>query len=176
LASCPAGSSSASKFGLVIFVLVFIIAICIVFWIHKRLQRVKNHHLEKRLRWIHNHNLQHDNPLMADEADLEREDDDNESEGSTRNNEQVIQMEDTEDKTPNSDGTAAAKPKRPALRRKVTRVTHTFDIEFEHLGLTLSNGTSILQVWHTFSIATMHVHGVHGKLEQVVNRFHIFFI
>lgn len=83
---------------------------------------------------------------MADEADLEREDDDDESEGSTRNNEQVIQMEDTDDKTPNSDGTAAAKPKRPTLRRKVTRVTHTFDIEFEHLGLTLSNGTSILQV------------------------------
>ncbi|KAK3839471.1 MAG: hypothetical protein JOS17DRAFT_712592 [Linnemannia elongata] len=146
LASCPAGSSSASKFGLVIFVLVFIIAICIVFWIHKRLQRVKNHHLEKRLRWIHNHNLQHDNPLMVDEAELEREDDDDhdESEGSGRRNEQVIQME-VDDKTPNSDGAAAGKPKRPALKRKVTRVTHTFDIEFEHLGLTLSNGTSILQ-------------------------------
>ncbi|KAH7058024.1 hypothetical protein BKA57DRAFT_388263, partial [Linnemannia elongata] len=90
LASCPAGSSSASKFGLVIFVLVFIVIICIVFWIHKRLQRA-------------------------------------------------------DDKTPNSDGTAVGKPKRPALKRKITRVTHTFDIEFEHLGLTLSNGTSILQ-------------------------------
>ncbi|KAF9340934.1 hypothetical protein BGZ91_011756 [Linnemannia elongata] len=145
LASCPAGSSSASKFGLVIFVLVFIVIICIVFWIHKRLQRVKNHHLEKRLRWIHNHNLQHENPLMVDEAELEREDeDDDESEGTNRNNEQVIQME-ADDKTPDSDGTAVGKPKRPALKRKITRVTHTFDIEFEHLGLTLSNGTSILQ-------------------------------
>ncbi|KAG0364757.1 hypothetical protein BGX24_004468, partial [Mortierella sp. AD032] len=143
LASCPAGSKSASKFGLVIFVLVFIIGICIVFWIHKRLQRVKNHHLEKRLRWIHNHNLQHDNPLMADEADLEREDDDDDSEGTGRSDEQVIQIEGTNDKA--AEGTEAGKPKRPALKRKVTRVTHTFDIEFEHLGLTLSNGTSILQ-------------------------------
>lgn len=84
---------------------------------------------------------------MVDEAELEREDDDDhdESEGSGRRNEQVIQME-VDDKTPNSDGAAAGKPKRPALKRKVTRVTHTFDIEFEHLGLTLSNGTSILQV------------------------------
>lgn len=83
---------------------------------------------------------------MVDEAELEREDeDDDESEGTNRNNEQVIQME-ADDKTPNSDGTSVGKPKRPALKRKITRVTHTFDIEFEHLGLTLSNGTSILQV------------------------------
>ncbi|KAF9925214.1 hypothetical protein FBU30_004972 [Linnemannia zychae] len=155
LASCPAGSSSASKFGLIIFVLAFIIAICIVFWIHKRLQRVRIHHLEKRLRWIHNHNLQHENPLMVDEAELSLENDDDDSEGSSsRSGEQVIQIDGTDDKAENAknlsadgagQGSGTARPKRPVLKRKVTRVAHTFDIEFEHLGLTLSNGTSILQ-------------------------------
>lgn len=142
LASCPAGSKSASKFGLVIFVLVLIVGICIVFWIHKRFQRVRTHHLEKRLRWIHNHNENHDNLL---------EDDDDDSDGTEGNKEviktsgggQIIQID------PPSPGSAAfttTTPRRPVLARKLTRVTHTFDIEFEHLGLTLSNGTSILQV------------------------------
>ncbi|KAG0206264.1 hypothetical protein BGX28_002261 [Mortierella sp. GBA30] len=162
LASCPSGSSSASKFGLVIFVLVFIVGICIVFWIHKRLERVRTHHLEKRLKWIHNHNMNHDNPLIADEAVLEcEEENDNEEQGDMNTNgDQVIQIEATaedtsESSTANSDSTTNAavaataksvpKATRPQLRRKITRVTHTFDIEFEHLGLTLSNGTSILQ-------------------------------
>ncbi|CAO3574661.1 unnamed protein product [Mortierella alpina] len=148
LASCPSGSSSASKFGLIIFVIVFIIGICIVFWIHKRLQRVRTHHLEKRLRWIHNHNMNHDNPLMVDEALLECEDEDGDDESeetvNTKSGDQVIQIDETAaDKPEGSQG--EAKATRPQLKRKVTRVTHTFDIEFEHLGLTLSNGTSILQ-------------------------------
>ncbi|KAF9956439.1 hypothetical protein BGZ70_009898 [Mortierella alpina] len=148
LASCPSGSSSASKFGLIIFVIVFIIGICIVFWIHKRLQRVRTHHLEKRLRWIHNHNMNHDNPLMADEALLECEDENGDDESdetvNSKSGDQVIQIDETAaDKAEGSQG--EIKATRPQLKRKVTRVTHTFDIEFEHLGLTLSNGTSILQ-------------------------------
>ena len=41
-----------------------------------------------------------------------------------------------------------------------------FDIEFEHLGLTLSNGTSILQVWHTSNTRVIVRHyQVHADLE-----------
>ncbi|KAG0294345.1 hypothetical protein BGZ98_001805 [Dissophora globulifera] len=151
-------ASSASKFGLILFVVLFVIGIRIVFWIQKRVQRVRAHHLEKRLRWIHAHNINHDNPLVTDEAELE-----NEREDGSKNNEennslpgaQVIQI-DTPDNagepaSPRSDKTvvggskAASTAVRPSLRRKLTRVSQTFDIEFEHLSLTLSNGTSILQ-------------------------------
>ncbi|KAI1315793.1 hypothetical protein EDD11_000347 [Mortierella claussenii] len=164
LAPCPAGSSSASKFGLVLFVILFIIGIYIVFWIHNRLEHVRTHHLEKRLRWIHSHNINHDNLLVADEADLENEQEDDEDEqvsgkeegtinGSSTNRnkdasvqEQVIDMEcKSEPASPGSGQTAVGPTQRPKLRRKITRVTQTFDIEFEHLSLTLSNGTTILQ-------------------------------
>ena len=164
LASCPSGSSSASKFGLVIFVLVFIVGICIVFWIQRRLEHVRTHHLEKRLRWIHNHNLANDNPLVSDEADLQRQDDNNGDDAERNTEDSVIQIDQTNDKTelssPDSEDAtpavtingqpAAGKATRPPLRRKLTRVTHTFDIEFEHLGLTLSNGTTILDVSRRF--------------------------
>ncbi|KAG0371049.1 hypothetical protein BGZ54_000967 [Gamsiella multidivaricata] len=147
---CPAmGSSSASKFGLILFVLVLVVGICIVFYIHKRILRVRTYHLEKRLRWIHNHNTGHDNLLLADEADLEDDRDDESEESGSQ--EQVIQIDGENGKTGSvsldSDKTAAeaAPPARPKLRRKITRVTQTFDIEFEHLGLTLSNGTTILE-------------------------------
>ncbi|KAF9109587.1 hypothetical protein BGX27_007451, partial [Mortierella sp. AM989] len=147
LASCPAGSKSASKFGLALFVILLIIGICIVFWIHKRFERVKTHHLEKRLKWIHNHNVNNDNFLIADEADVdnEQEDKDEASEGSNTENkgDQIIQI----DGRPIDSGDAASanKPQRPTLKRKITKVTQTFDIEFERLSLTLSNGTAILQ-------------------------------
>ena len=149
LASCPAGSKSASKFGLVIFVLVLIVGICIVFWIHKRFQRVRTHHLEKRLRWIHNHNENHDNPLVdgddGDDTECSKETQ------KTNDGGQIIQIDSPwSDGTPSSSAAAnATTPRRPVLARKLTRITQTFDIEFEHLGLTLSNGTSILQVMTT---------------------------
>ncbi|KAF9899253.1 hypothetical protein BX616_003142 [Lobosporangium transversale] len=172
LASCPAGSSSASKFGLVLFVIIFIIGIYIVFWIHKRFERVRTQHLEKRLRWIHNHNANHDNLLIEDEQDDDDDDgcndekssgsgthDDNGNSNSRhRIRDQVIDI-DGNKSTPHrsdSDRTAVGEtspsskpvddvPQRPKLRRKVTKVTHSFDIEFERLSLTLSNGTTILQ-------------------------------
>ncbi|KAF9364738.1 hypothetical protein BGX34_000542 [Mortierella sp. NVP85] len=136
LASCPAGSSSASKFGLVLFVVLFIVGICIAFWIHKRVERVRTQHLEKRLRWIHNHNTNNDNFLIADE-DQDQEDDGSEGQ---KNGEEIIDINGNT-KTESS----ATSGQRPTLRRKVTKVSQTFDIEFERLGLTLSNGTSILQ-------------------------------
>ncbi|KAF9956319.1 hypothetical protein BGZ65_002825, partial [Modicella reniformis] len=138
LASCPSGSSSASKFGLILFVLLLIVVICIAFWIHKRFERVRAHHLEKRLRWIHNHNINNDNYLIADEDSDDRDDStiDSEEKG---NGEAVIEINGTDN------GASSAQGQRPTLRRKITKVSQTFDIEFEHLGLTLSNGTSILQ-------------------------------
>ena len=152
--------------------LVLIVAISIVFWIQRRLERVRTHHLEKRLRWIHNHNLANENPLVADEADLQREDDGDDIERNA--DESIIQIDQTNDKTglstPDSEETAtvaitngpssAGKPVRPALKRKITKVTHTFDIEFEHLGLTLSNGTPILSVslWRSM-ISTLQCGG-----------------
>ncbi|KAG0246544.1 hypothetical protein BGX31_000995 [Mortierella sp. GBA43] len=90
LASCPAGSTSASKFGLILFVVLLVIIITIVFWINGRIE--------------------------------------------TLNKEAVVQMGDGE-----SDATEAARRKKPA------KVAQSFDIEFERLGLTLSNGTSVLQ-------------------------------
>ncbi|KAF9351953.1 hypothetical protein BGX26_010140 [Mortierella sp. AD094] len=145
LASCPAGSASASKFGLALFVVLLIIGICIVFWIHRRFENVKTHHLEKRLRWIHNHNINNDNFLIADESDLvnEQEGQEETTEGTSTssNGDQVIQI-DASSSTPGSTGNMI---QRPTLKRKITKVTQTFDIEFEHLGLTLSNGTTILQ-------------------------------
>ncbi|KAI8605577.1 hypothetical protein EDD21DRAFT_299344, partial [Dissophora ornata] len=90
LASCPPGSTSASKFGLVLFVVLLVIGISIVFYIHKRIEA------------------------------------------------SVIQIDDNE-----SDSTAAGANKTQV--KKASRVAQTFDIEFEHLGLTLPNGTSILQ-------------------------------
>ncbi|KAI8602074.1 hypothetical protein EDD21DRAFT_336349 [Dissophora ornata] len=152
LASCPAGSDSASKFGLVLFVLVLIIGICIVFCIQKKVQRVRTHHLDKRLRWVHNHNINHDNFLVADEADMEteNEDDDDSTNSINKNGDRVIQIDQDAPKPESSEavggrGSATANAQRPAMKRRVTRVEHTFDIEFEHLSLTLSNGTSILQ-------------------------------
>ncbi|KAF9424997.1 hypothetical protein BGZ76_003467 [Entomortierella beljakovae] len=141
LASCPEGSSSASKFGLIIFVIVFIIAICGVFWVHKRIQNVRIHHLEKRLKWIHNHNVNNDNFLIADEGDLNNDNqEDSESNSADKSDDRVIQID-----SPESAPATNERPKRPPLKGKITRVTQTFDIEFEHLGLTLSNGTTILQ-------------------------------
>ncbi|KAF8979396.1 hypothetical protein BGZ46_005474 [Entomortierella lignicola] len=145
LASCPAGSTSASKFGLALFVIVLIIVICIVFWIHRRFERTKTHHIEKRLRWIHNHNINNENFLIADEGDLNAEQDDDrkddteaDSTATTNNNgDQVIQIE--------VPSTAGNKPQRPTLKRKITKVSQSFDIDFEHLSLTLTNGTTILQ-------------------------------
>lgn len=93
---------------------------------------------------------------MADEADLGREDDDDQSDGPSDSGEQVIQIDETIARS--GDGAAApataVRPTRPTLKRKITRITHTFDVEFEHLGLTLSNGTSILQVF--FFRALLH--------------------
>ncbi|KAG0263628.1 hypothetical protein BG011_008478 [Mortierella polycephala] len=141
LASCPVGTASASKFGLIIFVLIFLIGICIAFWIHKRLQRVRTYHLEKRLRWIHNHNI---NPLVTDNADLEDDGDDEDEDGNQDADEATVAQKNGEQVIP-MDGTGGSQVARPKLRRRITKVTHTFDIEFERLGLTLSNGTTILQ-------------------------------
>lgn len=145
LASCPAGSTSASKFGLILFVLVLLVAICVVFWIHKRFVRVRTIHLEKRLRWIHNHNINSDHFLIAEEDhDLEDENGEQKVDFEGKNGEEVIEMQ---GKASGSESArvAVAQTQRPTLKRKVTKVTQTFDIEFEHLGLTLSNGTTILQ-------------------------------
>ncbi|KAG0356870.1 hypothetical protein BGZ54_000572 [Gamsiella multidivaricata] len=158
LASCPAGSSSASKFGLILFVLLFIVGICIVFYIHKRFETVKAHHLEKRLRWIHNHNENHDNLLGADDEQQDGDESIDQETKSTKTSsspdinvtnpdmstselvtkESVVQIGDDE-----SDATMV--PSTKNHKKKTSKVSQTFDIEFEHLGLTLSNGTSILQ-------------------------------
>lgn len=122
---------------MILFVLLLIVVICIAFWIHKRFERVRTQHLEKRLRWIHNHNINNDNFLIADE-DQDQEDDGSEG---RKNGEEIIDINGNT-KTESS----ATSGERPTLKRKVTKVSQTFDIEFERLGLTLSNGTSILQV------------------------------
>ncbi|KAF9358188.1 hypothetical protein BGX26_002309 [Mortierella sp. AD094] len=162
LASCPAGSTSASKFGLILFVVILVIGICIVFYIHKRFEAVRTHHLEKRLRWIHNHKENQDNVLIAEDDDQSTGDDDSdekESRASTRNGsspeihvtdinmstselnkESVIHMGDDDNASVITATRSVRNGKKP-----VSRVAHTFDIEFEHLGLTLSNGTSVLQ-------------------------------
>ncbi|KAI1313410.1 hypothetical protein EDD11_002645 [Mortierella claussenii] len=168
LASCPAGSSSASKFGLVLFVILFVIGICIVFYIHKRIEAVRTHHLEKRLRWIHNHNENHDNLLIADDEQREEGEDSEEqqedgklskntsspdinvidpyniSTSELTSKEAIIQMNDEE---PDHAGAVSPAPtiSKSCVKKSGSKVARTFDIEFEHLGLTLSNGTSILQ-------------------------------
>ncbi|KAF9918428.1 hypothetical protein BX616_008868 [Lobosporangium transversale] len=173
LASCPAGSSSASKFGLILFVIVFMVVICIVFYIHKRFEAVRTHHLEKRLQWIHNHNGNYDSLLAADDDEQKQKQGlEDTKEGSGRlsrlsrdtsnpdvhvtspddtSTSELTSMELTiqvteDEKEGTAAGTAGAMPT-PAKRRKraVSKVTRTFDIEFQKLGLTLPNGTSILQ-------------------------------
>ncbi|KAF9281590.1 hypothetical protein BGZ68_006536 [Mortierella alpina] len=176
MASCPSGSSSASKFGLILFVVVLVIGISITFRIHKRIEAVRTHHLEKRLRWIHDHNVKHDSILVADDEqeqiegkvlqqdsaiectggwegsegsgskvskkasspDIHVVDPNNHSTVELTSKESVIQMGDGGSES--SDATVTQE-----IKKTTTRVTQTFDIEFEHLGLTLSNGTSILQ-------------------------------
>ena len=104
--------------------------------------------------------------MISDEADLQEHegDRDDDVEDAERNNDSIIQIDQANDKTelssPDSNETSLAvtlngqppkgKATRPALKRKLTRVTHTFDIDFEHLGLTLSNGTCILEVIYAF--------------------------
>lgn len=114
------------------------------------MEAVRTHHLEKRLRWIHNHNENHDNLLGTDDDQKQQDGEDEASNADTNvadpnmstselaTKEAVVQMGDDE-----SDSTAAPVTKRC---RKPAKVAQSFDIEFERLGLTLSNGTSILQV------------------------------
>ncbi|KAG0087130.1 hypothetical protein BGZ92_007576 [Podila epicladia] len=141
LASCPQGSSSASKFGLVIFVIVLIIGSCIVFWIHGRFEAVRTHHLEKRLRWIHNHNTNNDNMLLDDNEEDEANKNPDASTTELTTNDSVIEIEASSDKL----GDADEAENQTSKKKKWNKVSQTFDIEFEHLGLTLSNGTSILR-------------------------------
>ncbi|KAF8981359.1 hypothetical protein BGZ46_002927 [Entomortierella lignicola] len=158
LASCPAGTTSASKFGLILFVIILVIGICIVFYIHKRLEAVRTQHLEKRLRWIHNHKETQDNMIVPeDNEDVEEDEssdkyseksaspniyvtDINMSTSELTNKESVIHMGDDDNASVVTATMSVRNGKKP-----VSRVAHTFDIEFEHLGLTLSNGTSVLQ-------------------------------
>ncbi|KAF9424151.1 hypothetical protein BGZ94_008082 [Podila epigama] len=140
LASCPEGSSSASKFGLVIFVILFIIASCIVFWVHGRFEAVRAHHLEKRLRWIHNHNTNHDNLLLSENETVNEGKNNNASTTELTSKDSVIEIE--TDKAGNGDNDTEPTS---VKKKATTRVATTFDIEFEHLGLTLANGTPILQ-------------------------------
>ncbi|KAF9431221.1 hypothetical protein BGZ76_000511 [Entomortierella beljakovae] len=162
LASCPPGSSSASKFGLILFVVLLIIGISIVFYIHGRIEAVRTHHLEKRLRWIHNHKVNQDTFLSDDEDDDEKvsessgveskksfrlgSNSDIHVQGSNTSTldltmkESVIQMGDDDNASIITATMSVRNGKKP-----MSRVAHTFDIEFEHLGLTLSTGTSVLQ-------------------------------
>lgn len=142
LASCPQGSSSASKFGLVIFVIVLIIGSCIVFWIHGRFEAVRTHHLEKRLRWIHNHNTNNDSILLNDNEEVDADKSPGASTTELTTKESVIEIEASSDKQGNRDEAEIQASK----KKKWNKVSQTFDIEFEHLGLTLSNGTPILRV------------------------------
>ncbi|KAF9171373.1 hypothetical protein BGX20_007702 [Mortierella sp. AD010] len=160
LASCPAGSTSASKFGLILFVFILVVGIYIAFYIHRRLEAVRTHHLEKRLRWIHNHKENQDNIFAVEDDDQSTIGDDNdekESKTSAKdgpeihvtdintstielNKESVIHMGDDD----NASVVTATRSVRNG-KKPISRVAHTFDIEFEHLGLTLPNGTSVLQ-------------------------------
>ncbi|KAF9381070.1 hypothetical protein CPC16_010031 [Podila verticillata] len=144
LASCPEGSSSASKFGLVIFVIVLIIGSCIVFWIHRRFEAVRTHHLEKRLRWIHNHNINHDNKLLDDNDESDSSKNLGASTTELTTKESVIEIESC-GKQGDADTDADAAENQASKKNKWNKVSQTFDIEFEHLGLTLSNGTPILR-------------------------------
>ncbi|KAF9919529.1 hypothetical protein FBU30_010915 [Linnemannia zychae] len=156
LASCPPGSSSASKFGLILFAILLIIGICIAFWIHNRIETVRAHHLEKRLRWIHTHHAKHDTLLLPEEddesdvtiqaknnsqPDILITNSNNQSTSELTSKEAVVQVSSEDDKDWTSVGTSVRNMKID----NSGRVELTFDIEFERLGLTLSNGTSILQ-------------------------------
>ncbi|KAG0225854.1 hypothetical protein BGW41_004484 [Actinomortierella wolfii] len=160
LASCPPGSSSASKFGLIIFVIVLVIVICIVFYIHGRVEAVRTHHLEKRLKWIHQHNQNQENPWIHDEDSVSTNqasdiDPEGTATGSSSSSSPATSdlAENTEKNGPSGKSDELCievnktnTPQRPGLTRRTTkRVDRTFDIEFERLSLTLSNGTSILQ-------------------------------
>ncbi|KAF9092099.1 hypothetical protein BGX29_010606 [Mortierella sp. GBA35] len=155
LASCPGGSSSASKFGLVLFAILLVIGICIAFWIHKRIEAVRTHHLEKRLRWIHTHHAKHDNLLLPEEEDDAKGNqaksssqpdiritDPNQSTSELTSKEAVVQISPEEE---GEDWTSIGTSVRNMKIDHSGRVEQTFDIEFERLGLTLSNGTPILQ-------------------------------
>ncbi|KAG0252583.1 hypothetical protein BG011_006907 [Mortierella polycephala] len=172
LASCPAGSKSASKFGLIVFVVVLLIGICFVYWLHKKFEDVRTRHLEKRLRWIHNHNVHFDN-IQDDEQrqqeteDKDGDDDDDTVEGGRRpvikkdasnpdiqtmdpyrspseltDKESIIQIGDEEIIGSSSSDSS---DKTVVQGKDCDRIAHTFDIEFEQLSLTLSNGTSVLK-------------------------------
>ncbi|KAF9131692.1 hypothetical protein BGW39_001444 [Mortierella sp. 14UC] len=157
LASCPSGSSSASKFGLILFALLLVIGICIAFWIHKRIETVRAHHLEKRLRWIHTHHAKHDNLLLPEDEDdskieqirndsqpdIHITDPNNRSTSELTSKEAVVQMSTGEEL--DEDWTSVGGSVRNMKIGNSGRVELTFDIEFERLGLTLSNGVSILQ-------------------------------
>lgn len=125
-----------------IFVIVLIIGSCIVFWIHGRFEAVRTHHLEKRLRWIHNHNTNNDNMLLDDNEEDETNKNPGASTTELTTKESVIEIEASSDKQGDADGAENQTNK----KKKWNKVSQTFDIEFEHLGLTLSNGTPILQV------------------------------
>ncbi|KAG0270686.1 hypothetical protein DFQ27_000036 [Actinomortierella ambigua] len=165
LASCPAGSSSASKFGLIVFVIALVIVVCIIFSIHGRIEAVRTHHLEKRLKWIHQHNQSQENPLVHDEDEVSANqtgDVDSEesaakpssSSSSSSSAATATTLPDTAENKPlpgqgddvRIDVGKSNAAQRPGLTRRTTkRVDQTFDIEFERLSLTLANGTSILQ-------------------------------
>ncbi|KAH7048544.1 hypothetical protein BKA57DRAFT_424011 [Linnemannia elongata] len=160
LASCPAGSTSASKFGLVLFALLLIIGICIAFWIHNRVEAVRAHHLEKRLRWIHTHHAKHDNLLLPEEEDdstveqvrdndsqpdIHVTDPNNQSTSELTSKEAVVQISSEEDVEVEEDWTSVGTSVRNMKVGNSGRVELMFDIEFERLGLTLPNGTPILQ-------------------------------
>ncbi|KAF9971153.1 hypothetical protein BGZ73_005936 [Actinomortierella ambigua] len=164
LASCPPGSTSASKFGLIAFVLALVIGISIVFYIHGRFEAVRTHHLEKRLRWIHQHNQNQENAWIHDEDDVSTNqagdaDSDETAANSSSSSSSATAAGSPEaaETTTNPAGGQREEvridvggktnaPQRPGLTRRTTkRVDQTFDIEFERLSLTLANGTSILQ-------------------------------
>ncbi|KAK3812581.1 MAG: hypothetical protein JOS17DRAFT_708785 [Linnemannia elongata] len=160
LASCPPGSSSASKFGLVLFALLLIIGVCIAFWIHNRIEAVRAHHLEKRLRWIHTHHAKHDNLLLPEEEDDSRveqvrgndsqpdihvTDPNNQSTSELTSKEAVVQISSEDDVEVEEDWTSVGTSVKNMKIGNSGRVEQMFDIEFERLGLTLPNGTPILQ-------------------------------
>ncbi|KAG0329380.1 hypothetical protein BG004_002343 [Podila humilis] len=117
--------------------IVLILGSWLVFWIHGRFEAVRTHHLETRLRWIHNHNANHDNLLLSDNEEDAADKTPSASMIELTAKESVIDIEVTSDQ----DTDDATKD----CNTKPRKVPWTFDIEFEHLGLTLSNGTSILQ-------------------------------
>ena len=139
-----------------IFVIVLIIGSCIVFWIHRRFEAVRTHHLEKRLRWIHNHNINHDNKFLDDNDESDSSKSLGASTTELTTKESVIEIE-----LSCKQGDGGTEPdvaeNQASKKNKWNKVSQTFDIEFEHLGLTLSNGTPILRVRNQ---------QIHGMSEQ----------